>query len=179
MTLRCPSCERSFEISAEDVGARSTVTCPLCGRIVVVRDAKMPASPPGDAGTEAFVEPLPPAEEPTAVGAARVLLALPRDKRVALAILSGDRKGDVVVFEGPSVVLGRAGGGADVEVADPEMSRSHAAIDCHGARFVLRDLGSRNGTFLGAERIQSRELEDRAEFRLGGTRFMLLVTALD
>ena len=177
MRFLCPSCHKGFEMSEGDVGERSTVTCPLCARIVVVRDSKAPA--PADPGTEAFVEPLSPAEEPTAVGAVRALLALPKEKRVSVAIVSGSRKGDVLVLERPSVVLGRSGGSADLEVDDPEMSRSHAAIDCHGSRYVLRDLGSRNGTFLGEERIESRELEDRAEFRLGSTRFMLLVTGLE
>lgn len=153
--------------------------CALCGRIVVIRDATPPSPVPVDPGTEAYVEPLTPAEEPTAVGVARALLALPKDKRVSVAILSGDRKGDVVVLEQPSVTLGRGGGGADIQVADPEMSRSHAALDCRGSRIVLRDLGSRNGTFLGAERIESRELEQDAEFRLGATRFMLILTPLD
>jgi hypothetical protein len=177
MRFECPSCHKGFEMSAEDVGERSTVSCPLCARIVVVPDATKAS--PADPGTEAFVEPLSPAEEPTAVGVARALLALPKDKRVSVAIVSGSRKGDVLVLQEPSAVLGRAGGGADLELDDPEMSRTHAAIECHGSRFVLRDLGSRNGTFVGEERIQTRELEDRAEFRLGGTRFMLLATPLD
>jgi pSer/pThr/pTyr-binding forkhead associated (FHA) protein len=40
---------------------------------------------------------------------------------------------------------------------------------------VLRDLGSRGGTFVGDERIGQREIEDQVEFRLGGTTFLLLV----
>lgn len=175
MSIRCPACNKSFEIADAALAGRATVTCPLCGRIVVVAQAAPPAVP-ADPGTEAYVEPVSPAEEPTAVGAARALLALPKDRQVSVAILSGDRKGDVFVLDKPSVVLGRAGGGADVQVADPELSRSHATLECHGARIALRDLGSRNGTFVGEERVQSRELEDQAEFRLGTTRFMLIVT---
>jgi hypothetical protein len=178
MTIQCTSCLGSFDVPDGALAGRSTVTCPLCGRIVVVRDARAPA-PPADPGTEAFVEPLAPAEEPTAVGAARALLALPKDRRVSVAVLSGERKGDVFVLESPTLILGRQGGGAAVELPDPEMSRSHAAVDCHGARVVLRDLGSRNGTFVGEQRIQTRELEDKAEFRLGSTRLMLLLTPLD
>jgi pSer/pThr/pTyr-binding forkhead associated (FHA) protein len=41
---------------------------------------------------------------------------------------------------------------------------------------VLRDLGSRSGCFVGEERVESRELEDRAEFRLGATSLLLMVT---
>jgi hypothetical protein len=173
-TIECPSCQA--RIDAEP--ARSSVRCPACGRVAAVPGAA-PASDAGGPETEAYVEPLAPAEEPTAVGAARAVLALPAGKRVSVAILSGERKGDVVVLDRPSLSLGRQGGGADVQVADPDVSRSHAALDCHGARIVLRDVGSRNGTFVGEARITSLDVEDRTEFRLGGTRFMLLVTDLD
>ncbi len=103
--------------------------------------------------------------------------ALPLGKRVSLAILEGARKGDVVTLERPQVLIGRAGGraGANVEIPDSEVSRAHATLTCQGARVVLRDLGSTNGTFVGADRIEEREIEDQAEFRLGRTRFMLIV----
>jgi pSer/pThr/pTyr-binding forkhead associated (FHA) protein len=79
------------------------------------------------------------------------------------------------------LTIGRVGGGsgADLELDDPQVSRAHAAIECHGSRIVLQDLGSSNGTWLGDERIESRELEDRAEFRVGSTCLMLIVTDTD
>jgi pSer/pThr/pTyr-binding forkhead associated (FHA) protein len=40
---------------------------------------------------------------------------------------------------------------------------------------VLRDLGSTNGTFVGEERINEKEMENHAEFRIGRTRFMLIL----
>jgi pSer/pThr/pTyr-binding forkhead associated (FHA) protein len=49
-------------------------------------------------------------------------------------------------------------------------------VECHGPRIVLRDLGSRNGTFVGADRITQREVEDRTEFRIGATTLVVLVT---
>lgn len=182
MLIRCPSCAGGFDLDDDAVGVKATAPCPLCGRIVVVRDAKIvPPSAtdgtvPDDPGTNAAIEPL---EDGTAVAARGEHLALPPGKRVSVAILGGPRKGDVVRLDRPRVVLGRTGAGADVEVDDPEMSRAHAALECHGQRIVLRDLGSRNGTFFGEKRIESREVEDRSEFRLGGTRFMLIVTGAE
>ena len=181
MLIRCPSCGGEFQLAEQALAVKATVPCTLCGRIVVVRDARAvpPASVdgtvPDDPATNAMVEPLDDAG--TAVAAKGQALALPGDKRVSVAILAGRRKGDVVTLEKPRAVLGRTGSGADVEIDDPEMSRAHAALECHGATIVLRDLGSRNGTFVGEQRIESRELEDRAEFRLGGTPLMLIVTA--
>jgi pSer/pThr/pTyr-binding forkhead associated (FHA) protein len=102
-------------------------------------------------------------------------LSLPLGKRVSVAILSGPRKGDVVVLGGPRLTFGRDGAGADVQVPDLDASRDHAAVECHGARIMLRDLGSRNGTFVGDQRVSQREIKNDDEFRLGGTTFLLLV----
>ncbi|HET6900626.1 MAG TPA: FHA domain-containing protein, partial [Vicinamibacteria bacterium] len=59
---------------------------------------------------------------------------------------------------------------------DPDVSRTHAVVECHGPRIVLRDLDSRNGTFVGADRITQRDVEDRTEFRVGATTLVVLVT---
>lgn len=179
MLITCPSCGGAFEMSEAALGVKATVPCPLCARIVVVRDAQV--VPPGkedgtvpyDPGTEAAVEPV----EPATDVAKLEIPALPAGKRVSLAILEGPRQGDILRIDRPRVLIGRAGGGqgAQIEIPDSEMSRAHAVVECLGGRFVLRDKGSSNGTWVGDERIESRELDDRSEFRLGGTRFMLIV----
>ena len=104
-------------------------------------------------------------------------LALPEGKRVCLAFLSGPRQGEVFVLSQPKALIGRVGGQvfADIELADPEVSRAHAAIECHGGRVIVRDLGSTNGTFVEGKPIGERELEHQAEFRVGGTRIMLII----
>jgi serine/threonine protein kinase len=108
-------------------------------------------------------------------------LSFPPGKRVSLGFLSGPRKGEVLVLRRPSVLIGRAGGGPDieVEVPDPEVSRGHAVFECHGSRMVLRDLGSRNGTFVANERVGEREMEDRGEFRVGATSLMVILSELE
>lgn len=169
----CPSCGEAFDIPPghED---RSTAVCPRCGRVVVTASA--PTAGPDDPSTQAFLEPLPPGEDPTQVGVASQTLSLPAGKRVSVAILSGPRKGDVVVLNGPRLTFGREGAGADVQVPDVQVSRSHAAVECHGARIVLRDLGSTHGTFVGDQPVTRSEIGSHGEFRLGATTFMLLLT---
>ena len=178
MNIECPSCRATFQMSAESLRGRSTVHCPGCGRVMVVPGQPAAAAHDGP-DTDAYVEPAPQAEIPTAIGAARALLSLPADRRVSIAILSGDRKGDVVVLAQAGIVIGRQGAGADIELPDPDVSRQHAAVDCRGMRIVLRDLASRNGTFVDEQRVQTRDLEDKTEFRVGSTRLMLVMTPID
>jgi serine/threonine-protein kinase len=108
-------------------------------------------------------------------------LALPAGKRVSLAILEGARQGETFVLSRPRIVIGRASGGvgADVEIDDPEASRGHAAVECFGSRVLVRDLQSTNGTFVGESRVEQAELTNHDEFRIGRTRFMLIVTDPD
>ena len=57
---------------------------------------------------------------------------------------------------------------ASVFIDAPSVSRRHARIVVDGERAVLEDLGSKNGTFLGNERLEGpRVLEDGDAFRLG------------
>jgi pSer/pThr/pTyr-binding forkhead associated (FHA) protein len=107
---------------------------------------------------------------------ARSGLALPRGKRVCLAVMAGPGNGSLYRLDRPRVVLGRAGAGATIELDDPEVSRSHAALECSGDRIVLRDLGSRNGTFVDERQVQEQALRDGSEFRLGRTRLLLIVS---
>jgi hypothetical protein len=173
VTIACPSCNESLAVGREDDG-RATVTCRRCRRIVVIAEVRRPAAA-DDPQTEPHLEPLAAGEEPTRIGVASATLRLPARKRVSVVVATGPRKGNRVTLDRPRLTLGRAGGGADLDVPDPEMSASHAAIECHGERIVLRDLGSQAGTVVGDDRIGRREIEDQTEFRLGGTTFLLLV----
>jgi adenylate cyclase len=85
--------------------------------------------------------------------------------------------GDVTEFPlGENNVLGRSTT-ASVRLADREVSRKHSQVDKEGDDYVLRDLGSSNGTFLNGKRIFGpTKLKDgdevvigtsKMEFRLG------------
>lgn len=78
--------------------------------------------------------------------------------------------------DGP-VTLGRSRD-CDCVLAEPSVSRRHAELRREGERWLLRDLGSRNGTRLnGVRLLDEAEVcpDDRvsfgdARFRLGRTR---------
>lgn len=67
-------------------------------------------------------------------------------------------------------VVGRSG--ADINVEDPSVSRSHFEIEVRGEEFFLRDLGSSNGTRLNGVRIDTAQLQSGDSIRAGGTTFV-------
>ena len=40
----------------------------------------------------------------------------------------------------------------------------------------MRDLGSTNGVFVNDRKVSEAEIENRGEFRVGGTKLMLILT---
>jgi len=77
---------------------------------------------------------------------------------------------------GDSNVLGRSTT-ATVRLADREVSRKHSQIDLEGNKFVLRDLGSSNGTFLNGKRILGPStLEDGDEVVIGTSKMEFRIT---
>jgi pSer/pThr/pTyr-binding forkhead associated (FHA) protein len=64
------------------------------------------------------------------------------------------------------VVIGR-GRGSDIVIAEPTMSRAHAAIGFDGERFFVQDLGSTNGTRVNGGREERAGLKDGDQIQLG------------
>jgi DNA-binding NtrC family response regulator len=67
--------------------------------------------------------------------------------------------------------------GADLVLRDPTVSRFHCEIELASAKAVLRDLSSKNGTFINGLEIFSAPLVPSA--RIGVGRSVLLLTATD
>jgi len=58
------------------------------------------------------------------------------------------------------------------QVLDRIVSKEHCHIDERDGRYVLRDLGSLNGTFINGERVDQRVLNTGDEITLGSTRIL-------
>src|ERR1700685_2293515 len=56
---------------------------------------------------------------------------------------------------------------SDIVVDEPKVSWQHAILRIEGDQWLLEDAGSKNGTFIGAERVQRVEITDVCEVRLG------------
>jgi len=68
------------------------------------------------------------------------------------------------------------GGGADIEIDDPEVSRSHCAIEVRRDGILLYDLRSTNGTYLRNSQVSVVRLEPTSIFRIGTSWLQLKTT---
>lgn len=168
MIIECPQCKSKYRLDPNQFAGKPQlqVRCTRCHQTFPVQ------APTAGATTQAGTAPLG-VQEATLVSQAGTGLSLPPDKRLSLSVNSGKDKGKVHQITKPRMVLGRAG--TDIVVDDSEVSRQHAALEVHGPRVLLVDLGSTNGTFVGGQRIEASEIEHLGEFRIGGTTFMLTV----
>jgi pSer/pThr/pTyr-binding forkhead associated (FHA) protein len=57
----------------------------------------------------------------------------------------------------------------DLVIDHPRVSRRHARIERHNEIFVIRDLQSTNGTWLGQQRIEEHTLQNGDAIRIGNT----------
>src|SRR5262250_151071 len=72
---------------------------------------------------------------------------------------------------GPRTSLGRHPANT-LRLADREVSKEHAAIEKVGNGFLIKDLGSSNGTYVNGRRVRELRLKDGDEIALGNSRLV-------
>jgi predicted Zn finger-like uncharacterized protein len=201
--VACPTCQTRYRFDEGQLGgkSRATAKCQKCGGVIEIGAAEADlvttrptgsgGTPPGnEVGTSTAAAPArtqdttarvqrirsdesPGGETITGHRVAEVL-QLPPDKKYSLAILQGKASGQIFQIQKVKTILGRSD--CDIVLDDPECSRQHASLEILGARVVVTDLNSTNGTFVQGERIDNCELENHHEFRIGEHVMMLIVT---
>jgi Inner membrane component of T3SS, cytoplasmic domain len=171
MRVECPSCGSSLKLTEEEA-KQPSVKCWMCDSSVSTASAR----------SKRGVSTVPvPGRKARAMPAAIGL----RDSGIQVS------RSDVVtqtlkvrVADGPSrskefeltralTTIGRMGGGADMEIEDGQVSRSHCAIEIRSDGILLHDLRSTNGTYVEGERISVVRLEPGASFVIGSSRLTL------
>ena len=80
---------------------------------------------------------------------------------------------ELVTLEAERLTLGSDPANDLALPADPTLSRLHAALERYGAGWCVRDLDSRNGTFVNGQRVwRERPLRPGDELRVGATRLV-------
>jgi predicted component of type VI protein secretion system len=86
-----------------------------------------------------------------------------------LVIRAGEQMGTEFPADRAVVRMGR-GSGSDIILHDSQASRLHAEISQVGGQYVIRDLGSTNGTYVNGERVVGTQpLYPGDQIRIGDT----------
>jgi pSer/pThr/pTyr-binding forkhead associated (FHA) protein len=83
--------------------------------------------------------------------------------RLTISMADGTRDVDL----GDKLVIGRVEG-ADLVLDDKGISRRHCEFERRGDAFIVRDLGSSNGTLVNGEKVTERILASGDKVRVGG-----------
>jgi DNA-binding NtrC family response regulator len=112
----------------------------------------------------------PPAEEPS--GLSTVFLGTRatarRLRKASLRVVEGIEVGKVFEIDRPRMAGGRHRHN-EFQLDDASVSGTHFELVADESGYLLRDLGSRNGTFVGSLRIREVYLAPGARFRAGKT----------
>jgi hypothetical protein len=125
-------------------------TCPYCGQKLDPATGTCPTC---------AVAPAAGPSGPVPAGAARLVGS------------AGAALGQVYAVAGDKVTIGREPGNTVALTQDTTLSRRHAEIEKSGGAFVVRDLGSSNGTFVNGVRVTEQALNPGDEVQLGSSRF--------
>ena len=93
-----------------------------------------------------------------------------------LVVKRGPNAGSRFVLEGTAVTAGRSPD-SDIFLDDVTVSRRHAEFVREDGGFVIRDVGSLNGSYLNRERIDAARLAGGDEVQIGKYRLVFLLGA--
>jgi transcriptional regulator with GAF, ATPase, and Fis domain len=93
--------------------------------------------------------------------------------RFSLAVVDGPDRGMTARSEGVELSIGTAEG-SGLELHDASVSRHHCSVVSTPQGFLVRDLGSRNGTRVNGCRIERGYLDDGAMLEVGRTKVKFL-----
>jgi DNA-binding NtrC family response regulator len=91
-------------------------------------------------------------------------------QKCLLTVTAGPDKGKKASLGKERITVGRFAG-ADLQLADEAISSTHFAIEADERGFVLKDLGSTNGTYYQGVRVFEALIEDGVSFSAGDTTF--------
>jgi pSer/pThr/pTyr-binding forkhead associated (FHA) protein len=98
---------------------------------------------------------------------ATIAVSLNNTSSPRLVVHTPERTWEISLDEFESIIIGRAASD-EIYLDNPKVSRRHAQVMRKGDQFILRDLGSTNGTWVKDKRIEEHRLVNGDVFRIGG-----------
>jgi hypothetical protein len=94
---------------------------------------------------------------------------------ICLQVLNGTMAGAELRFARPLITIGRELDN-DAVIEDTRVSRHHAQLLFQHGRYIVRDLGSTNGTFVNAQLVEAMMLASGDRISLGGVEVQFTMT---
>ena len=95
-------------------------------------------------------------------------------KEACLVVINGLDLGRKYPLNQSSILIGRSSK-TDIQIDQDSISRNHAMLLNDGARYLVRDLGSTNGTYVNDHQLNEHTLLDGDQIRVGRTIFKFLM----
>jgi pSer/pThr/pTyr-binding forkhead associated (FHA) protein len=169
MRVQCPRCDATIHLE-DPQDAPRIIKCWMCKATI---DA--PVRDPGPETIRTSPNSRE-ASEPVALGinsTTAASAALPFAERVRLQLVTDAAEGMEFELTKSLTTIGRKGGGADIEIDDPEVSRSHCAVEVRRDGILLHDLRSTNGTYLRGSPVTVIRLSPMSIFRIGTSHLLV------
>lgn len=83
--------------------------------------------------------------------------SIPSASAAVATLIQMNTSKSFAIMNNTELVIGK-GSQADVIVSNPIISRAHAKISCHNGTCTIQDLGSKNGTFVGDQKISGNNI---------------------
>lgn len=177
MIIQCPHCQSKYKYPEDrfEGAAIKKVKCSKCKDAFEIKNPSMSDSTGNIASKTRRIEGEKTESMTPEDAALRGYAMLPSDRKFSISVLDGPDAGKIFQIEQHTVTVGRTG--ADLALNDPESSRLHAHIQIQGRKYILKDLGSTNGTFVEEKRLDGEiEIHNLTEFRIGSTELMFIET---
>ncbi len=91
-----------------------------------------------------------------------------------LVISNGFEKGKKILILSNDSTLGRSPDCA-ISIKDNRVSSRHAKLQCECSQITIRDLGSKNGTFVNGRKRENSTLSDGDRILLGSTEMVITI----
>ncbi len=109
--------------------------------------------------------------------AARIDVPRAETSAAVFTVLDGPDLGLEFTMDSPRLVLGRRG--ADINLNDRLVSRRHLSIEASGGRYLIKDMGSTNGTFLNGTPVSMEFIKHGDEIQIGSTLMKFRIKSMD
>ena len=181
----CPRCKTDLITSEADLAGVRFGKCSACGFVFVLADEALDRVGLDDprvpgAGTLTPFRGQEPAEEARSAeeitgASTNVDSGIKRESIPPPAVLIAEKPPMRVTLTRDVTVIGRVK--ADVVIDQADVSRRHVEITRKGGVYVVRDLGSTNGTYLNGQRIEEAPLSGGDRLVVGQTVFHVQIAA--